>query len=445
MQKTIVSGSNTIGTFSCWVKRCTFGADQAIFTSTNDTLWFKIWFHNEDYLRIDRFTGSAWTILKTTSMKFRDPSAWYHIHVALDTTDGTEEDRMVLTVNGTRVTSFASSTNAAEDASLLIGEADYVHRIGANQTSGDFFDGYLAEVVWLDGTASAASNFGEFNEDSPTIWQPKNVSGLAFGTNGYYLDFEASDNLGNDANGGTDLTESNLAATDQATDTPTNNFATANPLNVNSGGVATFAEGNTEVTSPTATGMQFMSSSTLGMTAGKWYCEVKIKTVDSGLWGVSANVAEDARGDYPPGTQGGAQSVGLLGDNGNRYIDDGGATHGAGFSDDDIGMIALDLDNNNVYFGKNGSWFDGSGNADESSPNSAISVTAVGSTTDGAYFFSCGDGGGSATHKVQWNFGNPPYANSSSVSDANGYGAFEYTVPSGYLALCTKNLGSTGG
>ena len=188
-----------------------------------------------------------------------------------------------------------------------------------------------------------------------------------------------------------------------------------------------------------------MSSSTLGMTAGKYYCEAKIITVDSLLIGVSANVAEDARDDAGPGWQGGAQSVGILASSGNKYIDDSGSTHGAATSADGIMMIALDLDNNNVYFGTGGNWFDGSGNADESSPNSAIAVTAVGSTAEGAYFFSCFDGGGSATAKVQWNFGNPPYANSSSVSDANGYGDFEYTVPSGYLALCTKNLGSDGG
>ena len=98
-----------------------------------------------------------------------------------------------------------------------------------------------------------------------------------------------------------------------------------------------------------------------------------------------------------------------------------------------------------MYFGTGGNWFDGSGNADESSPNSAISVTAVGSTAEGAYFFSFGDGGGSSAAKVQWNFGNPPFSISSGNSDANGYGNFEYSVPSGYLSLCTKNLGSDGG
>jgi hypothetical protein len=110
-------------------------------------------------------------------------------------------------------------------------------------------------------------------------------------------------------------------------------------------------------------------------------------------------------------------------------------------------MIALDLTNENVYFGKNGQWFDGSGNADEASPNSAIGLEGAdhSSAKDGAYFFAWGDGGGSSAARVQWNFGCPPYANSSDAADENGYGAFEYSPPSGFLALCTKNLGSDGG
>ena len=160
--------------------------------------------------------------------------------------------------------------------------------------------------------------------------------------------------------------------------------------------------------------------------------------------GVSANVAEDARDNFPPGTQGGAQSVGILVSSGNKYIDDSGTTHGAALSANDILMIALDLDNNNVYFGKNGQWFDGSGNADESNPNSAIAVTAVGSTAEGAYFFSFGDGGGSAKGKVSWNFGNASHAISSGNTDGDGFGNFEYAVPSGYFALNTKNLAEYG-
>ena len=443
MQKTIVSGSNTIGTFSCWVKRCTFGADQAIFTSTNDTLWFKIWFHNEDYLRIDRFTGSAWTILKTTSMKFRDPSAWYHIHVALDTTDGTEEDRMVLTVNGTRVTSFASSTNAAEDASLLIGEADYVHRIGANQTSGDFFDGYLAEVVWLDGTASAASNFGEFNEDSPTIWQPINVSGLTFGTNGFYLDFEDSANLGNDANGGTDLTEVNLAATDQATDTPTNNFCTLNPLTNHSNGI-TLSEGNLKCT--TSDSPWQGQSATFGVSAGKWYYEV-LATETS----VDQYIVAGIQSDYLASSQAGTfgflynYSYGMKFYDGDKVYNesDGGtsADHGNAVTDGQIVGVAFDLDNQKMYFSINGTW--------QNSGDPTSGATGTGSITNlqsGQTYIpniTLGNSGGDPIASV--NFGSPSFAISSGNSDADGYGNFEYSVPSGYYSLCTKNLGAYGG
>ena len=113
-------------------------------------------------------------------------------------------------------------------------------------------------------------------------------------------------------------------------------------------------------------------------------------------------------------------------------------------------MIALDLDNDNVYFGHGGQWADGSGNTDESSPNSAVSLSTLrGSSTYGdTVFFAFGDWNSNAASTVsigEFNFGNPPYANSSSVADANGYGAFEYAPPSGYYALCTKNLAEFGG
>jgi hypothetical protein len=127
-----------------------------------------------------------------------------------------------------------------------------------------------------------------------------------------------------------------------------------------------------------------------------------------------------------------------------KYINDSGSTHGDAFSANDVLMIALDLDNNNVYFGRNGNWFDGSGNADESSPNSAISLTAAASTTDGFYFFSVGDGGGSAAAAAEWNFGSPMYTISSGNADGEGFGNFEYAVPSGYFSLCTKNLAEYG-
>ena len=447
--------SNKIGTVSYWTKRSGLGASMfsglvAVDTgvssygtnfTSGDNMDF--WFYYDN-------SASAYDGNFTTNAKFRDVAAWMHVVFAWDTTQATNTNRLKLYINGRNqkdVSGYSAETYPDQDQTVTWGGTSAAHRIGANPENGNNkWNGYMAEVVYCDGTQYAASDFGEFDSDSPTIWKPKDVSGLTFGGNGFYLDFKDSSALGNDVSGNNnDFTATGIAAIDQCVDTPTNNFATANPLNVNSGGPATFAEGNTEVTSPTATGTQFMSSSTLGMTAGKYYCEAKIITVDSLLIGVSANVAEDARDDAGPGWQGGAQSVGILASSGNKYIDDAGTTHGAGFSADDIIMIALDLTNENVYFGKNGQWFDGSGNADEAAPNSAIGLEGAdhSSAKDGAYFFAWGDGGGSSAARMQWNFGNPQFSISSGNTDGK-YGNFEYAPPSGYYALCTKRLAEFG-
>jgi len=453
MERTTSAGSNTIGTFSCWVKRGALGTDQAIFTSTNDTVWFKIWFHNEDYLRIDRFTGSAFTLLKITDKKFRDTSSWYHIHIALDTTNGTAEDRMILTVNGTRVTSFASSTNSGSSDDLIIGTNTYKHRIGANQTSGDFFDGYLSEVVWIDGTALAVTNFGEFDEDSPTIWKPKNVSGLTFGTNGFYLDFEDSSALGNDVSGNdNDFTPTNLAATDQSTDTCTNNFATMNLLDVSRPSTFALSEGNLDALlngfSSSGGNTYPRAFSTFQLTSGKWYAECKItEENDSGVIGISARSAISY-------VDIGGTNYDWLGINAHdyRYYHDGtkmnnnsSSSYGTTWDGGDTIGVALDLDNLAVYFSLNGT-FQASGDptSGSSRTNAAFNLTAVASTPNGAYKIGIGTQGDANQTQGVWNFGSPPYAISSGNSDANGYGNFEYSVPSGYYSLCTKNLAEFG-
>ena len=436
MEKTTSAGSNTIGTFSCWVKRGALGTDQAIFTSTNDTVWFKIWFHNEDYLRIDRFNGSSFLLLKTTNMKFRDPSAWYNIHIALDTTNGTAEDRMILTVNGTRVTSFASSTNSGSSDDLIIGTNTYKHRIGANQTSGDFFDGYLAEVVWIDGTASAATNFGEFDEDSPTIWKPKDVSGLSLGTNGYYLDFEDSANLGNDKNGGTDLTETNLAATDQTTDTPTLNYMTLNPVAAGVGDVnriPTFSEGNTKFTAA-GSDTFYQAISTFGVSTGSWYFEVKVASDQDldklrvGYWNIDKTVSS---GEIQDVSAANSHVFYMNKDGGEMRLNTTATTADYGtFADDELMGVAIDMD------------------------AQTITILKANSVIVNAYDYSGGIAAGTVLTPAfmgyddtafQVNFGNPHEANSSDAADENGYGAFEFAPPSGYLAYNSANLGSDGG
>ena len=376
----------------------------------------------------------------TTNRLFRDPSAWYHVCLRVDTTQATAGNRYRLYVNGTQETSFSTETQPSQDSDLGTNFDNIT--VGDDAYGTSHFDGYLAEVCYCDGQSLDPTSFGEFDSDSPTIWKPIDVSGLTFGTNGFYLDFEDSANLGNDANGGTDLTETNLTATDQSTDTCTNNFATMNPLNVPTSNAPTFTEGALETESATTSGQRFLGSSTIGVTAGKWYAECKIIVIDSVTVGVSPDVAVHAKDNTYIGSH--AHDWSILPDSGNKYNNDNGTTHGDAFSTNDILMIALDLDNNNVYFGRNGNGFDGSGNADEAAPNSALSLTAPASTPEGAYFFACSDGGGSAKAKVQWNFGSPPFSISSGNADANGHGNFEYSVPSGYFSLCTKNLAENG-
>jgi hypothetical protein len=178
----------------------------------------------------NHLSGSASSSMMTNRF-FRDPSAWYHVVWVWDSGNATEGDRVILYMNGVRQTDFYTETYPSQDDDSSINTAN-VHEVAEkDSTAGHNFNGYFAETVFIDGTAYAASDFGEFNEDSPTIWQPKDVSGLTFGNNGFYLDYKDSADLGNDVSGNShDFTGTALTASDQSQDSPTNNFATYNVL-----------------------------------------------------------------------------------------------------------------------------------------------------------------------------------------------------------------------
>ncbi len=441
LSRSIGSGNQKTFTFSAWVKRSTLGTEQHLFGQREaDSDRTNIFFTSGDLLNIrSNSTGAGLHVNVITTQVFRDPSAWYHIVVAVDTEDGTAANRVKTYVNGTQVTSFGTATYPAEDATLVINNA-VSHEVGSYDTSAGYFDGYMAEVVWIDGTQYAASNFGEFDEDSPTIWKPTDVSGLTFGTNGFYLDFEDSSNLGNDANGGTDWGETNLAATDQSSDTPTNNFCVMNPLASQAGSnasndVVTFAEGNLDVSaiiSETTIG-------TMGVAAGKWYWEVKVITTQDGITigGCNEHFHLDAELGYEsPASATGAKIFGYYGSNGNSFIAVGDGTsqsYGAAInSNNNIIGVALDVDSadQTCTFYLNGS------------TQGSLDITNLGA---GEFYFPAVGNWSASAAAFSMNFGNPTYANTSDAADENCYGAFEYAPPSGYLALCTKNLGSTGG
>ena len=446
MHKTPSSaGNRRTLTFSCWLKRSLPG-DHTLFSVNDSTHQPHIKFDESNEELNVRISDDASKNVKT-SMQFRDFSAWYHIVVAIDTTQGTASNRVKIYVNGVQQTSLSTSNYPDQNYDTSFNTA-IIHSVGrAEDTTNKYFNGYMAEVVYIDGTALAPTSFGEFDEDSG-IWKPINVSGLTFGTNGFYLDFEASGNLGNDANGGTDLTEVGLAATDQSLDTCTNNFSTLNPLDVSLPSTFVLSEGNLDgLMSGISSNAYARAYSNIQVASGKWYAECKItEEGDSGIIGVSA--------------RSGISYVDLSGTNYDwlginahdyRYYHDGtkmnnnsSSSYGTTWDGGDIIGIALDMDNLAVYFSLNGT-FQASGDptSGSSRTNAAFNLTAVASTPNGAYKFGIGTQGGTDV-QGQWNFGSPPYAISSGNTDGNGFGNFEYAVPSGYFALCTKNLAEFG-
>ena len=439
LKRTPSSASNRrTWTFSVWVKRSKLGSLQVLWNGTTGGYPENIYFDAADKLEYDHdIAGTDYTL--TSSMVFRDVSAWYHIVIAKDTTDSTEANRLKVYVNGTQITMNETANGyPAEDFEGAIND-DEEHVIGDWCASGGcnsyFIGGYLAEITFIDGLQLAATSFGEFNSDSPTIWQPIDVSGLTFGTNGFYLDFEDSGDLGDDESGnGNDFTEANLAAADQATDTPTNNFCTFNPLD-NYYPSATFSEGNMQV--QTDSSAYTYTTSTFGVSTGKWYWEVEYDAKSGGsdwaLVGITSNQSENNNSNWLGENQYDYSYYGLTGV---TYTNNGSATYGNTFAPGDIVGVALNIDDNEIKFYKN--------NTVQNS-GTAISIAAASSGNLGVYIPAICFFDASYNGTFKGNFGGcSAFAISSAAADGNGYGAFEYAPPSGFYALCTKNLAEYG-
>ena len=435
----------TKGTFSFWVKRGQLGTAQIIYSNevADDNNRAFIQFEDDDTFRIkDTVSGSNTTFYATTQ-KFRDVGAWYHMVVALDSTEA-GGDRIRIYKNGTRIpdANFGTSTepNQNSDFKLLTGGQTNKNHIGKIHGGANHFDGYLAEFVYCDGQVLDASSFGEFDEDSPNVWKPISVSGLTMGDQGFYLDFEDSSALGNDKAGSNHFgTVTNLAATDQSTDTCTNNFETLNVLDGNLGN-STFSEGSLRFNSEDGANKCWMRS-TIGVSSGKWYFEAKVQTAGNNC---AIGISDRPSPDFNSTELGaGAFDYSYQSANsGNKLNNGSGSSYGDTYTDDDIVSCALDLDNNKVYFGKNGT-FQNSGNPTNGT-NPAFTITAPSLTNHGFYFFCLADLTGSNKSVWEANFGSPSFTISSGNTDGNGYGNFEYAVPSGYYALNTKNLAEFG-
>ena len=426
------SGTNAgkIYTLSAWVKFGNIGVDKTIWSCSTDTY---IYITGAGVISCNFRRNGGTNYEYNSTRKLRDPSAWYHIVLRVDTTDSTDADKVQVYVNNQEDTPATTTyQNMADDYETGANVSGVEQRIGVYSDGSLDFDGYMAEVIMVDNQSLAPTEFGEYDEDSPNIWKPKDISDISVGTNGYYLDFEDSSNLGNNAagSGSADLTETNLAATDQTTDTPTNNFCTLNPLTISG---ATLSEGNLKYTH-TQNGEYRTVLGTFGLDSGKWYWEVKIVSED-GYRPVSGIASTQDTPYYQPAYSSlhlgkGNASAGLF-THGDMSLNGSSGTAPDTLDDGDITGFALDLDSgtNTLAVYKNGS-------LDET-----YNLTTVG--TYGSYTPAI-TGYHSANNVMEINFGNPSFSISSGNSDANGYGNFEYAVPSGYYALNTKNLAEYG-
>jgi hypothetical protein len=416
-----------IFTISIWTKKSLNGINNALYgkDENGSGTASQIYFDTSDRLRFfDSTSGSNMDIL--TNRKFRDPSAWYHIVWSVDSTQGTDTNRVKLYVNGVQETSFSTSTYVGQNASFVATDNGKITILGVNENTGGtkygYYNGYMSEFVFIDGSQLAPTSFGEFDSDSG-IWKPIDVSGLTFGTNGFYLDFEDSSALGADVSGNTNnFTVNNLTAIDQSTDTCTNNFATLNPLIFESSG-NTFAEGNLKITSGGSDSWTtHYGLSTIAVSTGKWFVEAKVTTVQAsqgilGIISTSQNITSSLK------------------DNGVATVEKSGRITGGGnnlqtgltaFSNGDIAGLSFDATNGTAQFYRNGSAY-----------GSAVSSIA----SDTYYFATTTYQSGGV---VEFNFGSPPYSESGGNSDGDGYGNFSMAVPSGYYALNTKNLAEYG-
>ena len=425
------AGNEKTWTWSGWIKYTEPSlSPQTIFAGGTDSGSYGALNFRIDAGQMELNTASV--AMRTATQKFRDTSAWYHFVVAMDTTQSTADDRIKIYVNGSQITDFNVFNNPPQNTDMGV-NANELQTISRRSNANDrYFSGYIAEVHLIDGTALTPTSFGEY--DTNGIWKPKAYDG-SYGTNGYYLKFDDSSSLGADSSGnGNNFTLNNISAADQATDTPTNNFCTLNQLwkygNVPS--VENCTYGGTIIQH---NGPWSGAKATMGVDKGKWYWECKIGQRENTMWGIQTDGEDNIGSGNAHDNKSthvlysGFSSGGYLITTQNGTIAGDTSNYSAVWSPGDIAGIALDMDNNQITYYRNGSGL-----------GSAFTAITIHDNADKVNFPFI------ATYReyIKINFGGYSDWESGGNSDANGYGSFQYSVPSGYYALCTKNLAEYG-
>ena len=409
-------------TLSAWIKAApsTSSSNQVcILTSTGNACaigWNIVSYSGDFFVRVD---GPGNDI--RFPIKFRDPSAWGHLQIAVDTTDATASDRVKVYWNGVRLTPNAS-TYPTLNSDTTMNPASTAFRFMSDVTNGTYVDGYAGEVNFIDGQALTPSSFGQ--TDSATgVWVPKKYSGT-YGTNGFYLKFAdatSTTTIGNDSSGnGNNFTSSGISVTsgvtfDQMLDTPTLNYCVLNPLQKYQ---VTLSNANLSMSVGNAYPNNVRSTFTLS--SGKWYWEATVNSA-SGVHNRGFSLTKDdfnvAGGAYSSSSNPGA---GWTWDSSsdNRILVNGSSVTNtlAAPATNDVLMMAYDADTRKVWFGKNGTWNNSGNPSGGTNESGTISSGSMTPTLDA-------------------------YGTSNNGFDVNfGQRSFAYTAPTGFKALNTANL-----
>jgi hypothetical protein len=408
------AGNRKTYSFSCWAKRSALSSNQNIVAQGTNEVLFR--FNPSDYINFADYTGGSAVWELTSASVYRDCSAWYHIVFAVDTTQATSTNRVKVWVNNVQVTFTGTYPSQNSDTPFNTTNAMLIGNRGGET---QYFNGYLTEVNFIDGSALDPTSFGEFNSDTG-VWQPKKYTGT-YGTNGFYLNFSdnsgtTSTTLGKDSSGnGNNWTPNNFSVTagagnDSLVDSPTRygtdtgaggtvrgNYATWNPLALN---ITSLSDGN--LLASHVNNNQAGVAATMSVTTGKWYWEIVPNSASSYL-GVAPQTYS---GSVNVNTFTG--SVAYYGFNGDKAISGAETAYGSSYGNGDVIGVALDMDAGTVTFYKN--------NASQGAISLPLSI---------GYTPMCASGTGGATITATANFGQRPFA---------------YTAPSGFKALVTTNL-----
>lgn len=416
------AGSRTTWTFSTWVKRSAVSSSgETLFSSYTDALnRSEIGFSSgsgvADTLEIYQNNSGSTVAARYTNALWRDPAAWMHVVAVWDTTNAVAADRVRLYVNGVRITSFSTQTDPAQNTQSTVNAASTAHYVGQSGNNVRYMNGYMADTYFIDGAAVPPTCFGE--TDSNGYWHPKRYATAspcaAYGTNGFHLEYLNSAALGTDTSGNSNTwTANNFNTYDQVIDTPTNGFATWNPLD--KGSAVTLTKGN--LTTTISASDNIVRANIAYPTTGKWYWEVAswsgTNYPGAGIAKASASLTTFNGGD--------ANSWAYYA-GGTKYNNNSSSAYGASFTTANVIGVAFDADAGTLTFYKDG----------------VSQGTAFSGLTSGPYFPSIGQA--SSVGNVNFGHGGNTCAAGSLAYDSASGGYFCFAPPSGYKALSTANL-----